>query len=99
MVAIPTIKLHGFVLSPIENDDIVDSNKVTIAIREFLEAVGEQQNFTVISEQNVISVKSIKGKVIEQEQEPQAKLFSCSHCGFVTQYEEEHNNHTKIHYL
>jgi uncharacterized C2H2 Zn-finger protein len=26
-------------------------------------------------------------------------MFSCTHCGFVTQYEVEYNNHVKIHYL
>lgn len=99
VVAIPIINIRGFILSPIENDDIIDSDKVVTSIREFLEAIGEQQNFVVFSDQNVISLKSIKGKRIEQKQIPQEKLFSCSHCGFITQYEEEHNNHMKIHYL
>ena len=97
--AIPTLKLHDFTLSPVEDNDIVDQNEVITAIKEFLNSVGEARNFAVISNSNIISIKSISGKTIERISKPPSQMFSCPHCGFVTQYEVEHNNHVKIHYL
>ena len=38
-------------------------------------------------------------KKIEREAKPVGQMFSCAHCGHVTRYEVEHNNHVKIHYL
>ena len=98
--AIPNIKYHEFILSPIEDDGIIDTREVVTAIREFLESLGEQRNFAVISKGDVISIESIFGKTIERDSSPSnSGLFSCPHCGFVTQYEVEYNTHKKIHYF
>jgi hypothetical protein len=97
--AVPTIKLHDFTLSPIEEDEKIDKLVVITSIKEFLDSIGEGRNFAVISNSDVILIKSISGKTIEREPQPNAHMFSCTHCGFVTQYEVEHNNHMKIHYL
>ncbi len=97
--AVPTIKLHDFTLSPIEDHDKVDKTEVITSIKEFLDSIGEGRNFAVISNSDVILIKSISGKTIERKPQPTAQMFSCPHCGFVTQYEVEHNNHMKIHYL
>ncbi len=97
--AVPTLKLHDFTLSPVEDNDIVDQSEVITAIKEFLDSVGEAKNFAVISNSNIILIKSISGKTIERKSKPPSQMFSCPHCGFVTQYEVEHNNHVKIHYL
>jgi hypothetical protein len=97
--AVPTIKFHDFTLSPIEDHEKVDKTEVITSIKEFLDSIGEGTNFAVISNSNVILIKSIYGKTIEREPQPTAHMFSCSHCGFVTRYEVEHNNHMKIHYL
>lgn len=97
--AIPAIKLHEFMLSPIEDDDIIDTKEVITSIKEFLDSIGEGRNFAVISRQEVILVKSLNGKTIERDPKPSHSMFSCTHCGFVTQYEVEYNNHVKIHYL
>ena len=97
--AIPAIKLHEFMLSPIEDDGVIDKKEVITAIKEFLESIGEGRNFAVISKEEVIMIKSIYGKSIERDTKQVASLYSCSHCGFVTQFETEHNNHMKIHYL
>lgn len=97
--AIPALKLHEFMLSPIEDDEIIDTKEVITAIKEFLESIGEGRNFAVISREEVILIKSIYGKTIERESKQITSMFSCSHCGFVTQYEVEYNNHMKIHYL
>ena len=98
--AIPAIKLHEFMLSPID-DEQIDQSEVITAIKEFLESIGEGRNFAVISNANMISIKSVSGKKIEREQSlaTSTEMFSCPHCGFVTQYEVEFNNHKKIHYL
>ena len=99
MAAIPALKLHEFILSPIEDEESIDRNEVIMAIKEFLESIDEARNFAVIAREEVILVKSLYGKTIERDQAPPAQMFSCSHCGFVTQYETEHQNHMKIHYL
>lgn len=97
--AIPAIKLHEFMLSPIEDDGMIDKNEVITAIKEFLESIGEGRNFAVISREELILIKSIYGKTIERDTQQVASMYSCTHCGFVTQYEVEYNNHVKIHYL
>ena len=99
VAAIPSIKLHEFMLSPIEDGDIIDQTEVITSIKEFLDSIGEARNFAVISRESVILIKSITGKTIDCQTKPQSQLFSCTHCGFVTQYEVEYNNHVKIHYL
>jgi len=97
--AIPSIKTHEFVLSPIEEGDVINNSDVITAIKEFLDSIGEARNYAVISKEEVIFIKSIYGKTIERESKQTASMFSCTHCGFVTQYEVEYNNHVKIHYL
>ena len=97
--AVPNLKYHEFILSPIEDDDIVDTKEVVTSIKEFLESIGEQRNFAVITQGDIIAIESISGKVIEREATPKADLFSCPHCGFITQYEVDYNTHMKIHYL
>jgi hypothetical protein len=97
--AIPALKIHEFVLSPIEDEDVIDTSEVITAIKEFLDSIGEIRNFAVISKNEVILIKSIYGKTIERKSRQIASMFSCTHCGFVTQYEVEYNNHVKIHYL
>ena len=99
VAAIPALKTHQFVLSPIEDDEQINQVEVITSIKEFLESIGEKQSFGVISNSNKIMIKSILGKKIEREAKPTQQMFSCSHCGHVTRYEVEHNNHVKIHYL
>ncbi|MFB5612024.1 MAG: C2H2-type zinc finger protein, partial [Nitrosarchaeum sp.] len=81
VAAIPTLKIHEFMLSSL-NDEIIDKNVVITAIKEFLASIGEGHNFAVISNNNMISIKSITGKVIERDPSPTSELFSCTHCGF-----------------
>ena len=98
VAAIPTLKINEFMLSTLD-DQIIDKNTVITAIKEFLESIGEGQNFAVISNNNVISIKSISGKIIERDPTPSSDMFSCTHCGFVTRYEVELQTHMKMHYL
>lgn len=99
VAAIPTLKNHEFVLSSVEDDEIIDKNTVITSIKEFLDSIGEGRNFAVISSNEIVSIKSISGKKIERERTPQPQMFSCTHCGFVTRYEIEHQAHMKLHYL
>ncbi len=98
VTAVPAMKLHQFVLAPIEDDEPVDQAEVVTAVKEFLESIGEKRNFGVISNGENVIIKSIFGKKIEREPKPVEQMFSCPHCGHVTRYEVEHNNHVKIHY-
>ena len=99
VAAVPFIKFHKFILTPIMDDESVNGDDVISSIKEFLDSIGEKHNYAVISNGDTITIKSIHGKQIEREKQPQSQLFSCTHCGHVTQYEVEHNNHVKIHYL
>lgn len=99
VAAIPTLKTNEFILSAIEDNDIIDTNEVITSIKEFLDSIGEGQNFAVISTKQIVSIRSISGKKIERDSIPQQQMFSCTHCGFVTRFEVEHNAHMKIHYL
>jgi len=99
VAAVPFIKFHKFILTPIMDDESVNGDDVISSIKEFLDSIGEKHNYAVISNEDTITIKSIHGKQIEREKQPQSQLFSCSHCGHVTPYEVEHNNHVKIHYL
>tara|TARA_Y100001949_G_scaffold161195_1_gene153305 strand:+ start:3917 stop:4285 length:369 start_codon:yes stop_codon:yes gene_type:complete len=99
VAAIPAIKWHQFMLAPIVDDVPINQDEVITSIKEFLQSIGEKQNFGVISNNNHITVKSILGKKIQRTAKPTGQMFSCTHCGHVTRYEVEHNNHIKIHYL
>jgi hypothetical protein len=99
VAAIPTLKNHEFILSAIEDDETIDKAVVITSIKEFLESIGENHNFAVISTNDIVSIRSISGKEIIRDQKPQPQMFSCTHCGFVTRFEVEHNAHMKIHYL
>ena len=99
VAAIPALKTHEFMLSPIEDHLRIDISEVVTAIKEFLESIDEARHFAVLSRDELVMIKSISGKTIEREQTASTQMFSCPHCGFVTQYEVEFNNHKKIHYL
>ena len=99
VAAVPAMKFHKFVLAPIMDDEEVNRDEVITSVKEFLESIGEKNNFGVISNGDNVVIKSISGKKIERSAKPAGEMFSCAHCGHVTRYEVEHNNHIKIHYL
>ena len=99
VAAVPAMKLHQFVLAPIMDEDPVDQNEVITSIKEFLESIGENRNFGVIANEETVTIKSLFGKKIERLAKSTGEMFSCAHCGHVTRYDVEHNNHVKIHYL
>ena len=100
VAAIPTLKHHQFTLSSLDDDEIIDSTAVISAIKEFLDSINEGKNFAVISNRNTINITSISGTVIENTaSQSEHEMFSCTHCGYVTQYEVELNVHMRIHYM
>ncbi len=99
VVAIPTLKNNQFVLSTLDDDEVIDINSVITSIKEFLRSIGESSNFAVISNNDTISIKAISGRTIKKNITPQHEMFSCTHCGFVTRYEVELNVHMRIHYM
>jgi len=99
VAAVPIIKFHQFVLDPITEDQPINNVEVITSIKEFLDSIGEKSNFAVISNGDTIKIQSINGRKIERTPKPNQQMFSCTHCGHITQYEVEHNNHVKIHYM
>ena len=100
VAAIPTLKNHQFTLSSFDDDEIIDTTAVISAIKEFLDSIDEGKNFAVISNNDVINITSISGKVIENTApKSEHEMFSCTHCGYVTQYQVELNVHMRIHYI
>lgn len=77
--AIPAIKHSEFVLSPIEHEDEIDNMKVTKTIRDYLDSIGEGNNFTVIANSNKVLIKSINGKKINRISPPVKTVRTC--CG------------------
>ena len=100
VAAIPTLKNHQFMLSSFDDDEIIDITAVISAIKEFLDSIDEGKNFAVVSNNDVINITSISGKVIENTT-PQSEheMFPCTHCGYVTQYQVELDVHMRIHYI
>ncbi|WP_067957971.1 C2H2-type zinc finger protein [Nitrosopumilus sp. Nsub] len=97
--AIPTLKNHQFTLSTLD-DEIIDVEVVISAIKEYFDFIEESSNFAVISNNDLIYIKSVDGKVLQRESKSQQnQLFSCTHCGFVTQYQVELTVHMRMHYL
>ncbi len=83
-----------------DDDDILDVELVISAIKEYFDSINQGSNFAVISNNEFINITSVNGKVLQNESKPQEmNMFSCTHCGFITQYQVELNVHMRIHYL
>jgi hypothetical protein len=97
--AIPTLKNRQFTLSKFD-DEILDVEIVISAIKEYFDSIDESSNFAVISNNDLINITSITGKILTPNSEKQQNdMFSCTHCGFITQYQVELNVHMRMHYL
>lgn len=97
--AVPALKIHEFVLAPL-NDEEIDSSRVIKAIKSFLGSLSIEKHFAVIQKKDTISIVSLDDyKLEELPTQPTDQFFSCVHCGHLTQFETVHRNHMKIHYL
>ena len=77
--AIPAVKHHEFVLSPIESNDKIDNTQVTSSIKEYLDSIGEGSNFAVFFNLNKVLIKSINGNKINRISPPVRTMHTC--CG------------------
>ena len=77
--AIPALKNDEFILSPIEHEDEIDSMNVARTIREYLDSIGEGNNFTLITKSNKVLITSINGKKINRITPPVKTIRTC--CG------------------
>ena len=77
--AVPAVKRHEFVLSPIEPFESIEISNVTESIKRYLDSIGESQNFGVISKSDNVFIQSIDGKKIDKPMQPVYSIRSC--CG------------------
>ena len=94
---IPSMKLHEFVLSSID-DRPVDFDTVVQAIKEFFASIGETTNYGIMKQNGIIQIRYAHGEK-SREPKPAQSMFSCTHCGYVTPYEVLLHTHMKLHYL
>ena len=100
--ALPILKSDKFFLDPI--DKTFGKLDVVTAIEEFLESVDLKENFQIIPKDDEITIKPLDGKGMKEKLEKisdneKSPFFECTHCGFMTRYEEELRTHRLIHYI
>ena len=102
--ALPILKSEKFILDPLDDTKRLDKLDVIPAIVEFLESVNLKENFQIIPKGDDIKIEPFDGadmkekldKIAETNNNP---FFECTHCGFMTRYEEELKTHRLIHYI
>ncbi len=95
--AIPSMKIHEFMLSPIGSETL-EMDRVVKAVKEFFASIGETANYGVLPKGDVILIKSLTDRP-PQKAKPADSMFACPHCGYVTPYEVLWQNHMKMHYF
>ena len=101
--AIPILKSDKFLLDSLD-DSAIDKLAVISAIEEFLESSDLRKNFQIIPKGDTIIVEPLDGADMKEKLEKIADtnknpFFECTHCGFMTMYEEELRTHRLIHYI
>ena len=99
----PILKSDKFFLTAIDDLEI-DKSKVLNAISEFLKSVELDEFFQVIPKGDDIKIEPLKGKDMKEKlaklsEQKKDLFFECTHCGFLTLYEEEWRTHRLIHYI
>ncbi len=95
--AIPSMKLHEFILSPIGGEQL-EMERIVRAVKEFFASIGETANYGVLPKGDIILITSLHDKPPEKAKHTDS-MFACTHCGYVTPYEVLWQNHMKMHYL
>ena len=100
----PILKSEKFILTPLEESQVIEKSNVLDAIAEFLKSNELEENFQVLPKGDEIKITTQKGKDIKEKLSKLGKnkkdlFFECTHCGFMTQYEIEWRNHKLIHYI
>lgn len=101
--ALPILKSDKFFLDSMDDRDI-DKIDVISAIEDFLESIDMRQNFQIIPKDDAIKIEPLDGADMKEKLEKISKtdsnpFFECTHCGFMTMYEEELRTHRLIHYI
>ncbi len=102
--ALPILKSDKFILTTIDDSKNIEKRDVISAIEEFLESVNLKENFQIIPKGDDVKIEPLDGtdmkeklnKVSDTDRNP---FFECTHCGFMTRYEEELRTHRLIHYI
>lgn len=100
---VPILKSDIFFLTKMDDSEI-DKSKVLSTIKEFLESVKLEKFFQVIPKGDNIILEPLEGKEMKEKLSKLAEkkkdlFFECTHCGFMTLYEEEWRTHKLIHYI
>ena len=74
------------------------------AIVEFLESVNLKENFQIIPKGDKIKIEPLDGIDMKEKLDTisdknKNPFLECTHCGFMTMYEEELRTHRLIHYI
>jgi len=102
--ALPILKSYKFILTSIDDSQIIKKSDVFSAIEDFLKSVNLSSNFELIPIRDTIKIKPLAGKEMKKNLEKLAEkkkelFFECTHCGFMTQYEKEIQTHRLVHYI
>jgi len=102
--ALPILKNEKFLLDALDDSQTIDKINVVSAIEEFLESVNLKENFQIIPKEDDIKIEPLDGKDMKEKLDKMSTkkkemFFECTHCGFMTKYEEELNTHRLIHYI
>lgn len=100
---VPILKSEKIFLTKIDDSEI-EKSQVLSAIKEFLKSVELEEFFQVIPKGDDIKIEPLEGKDMKEKLAKLAEtkkdlFFECTHCGFMTLYEEEWRAHKLIHYL
>ena len=100
---IPILKSEKIFLTKMDDSEI-EKSQVLSAINEFLKSVELEEFFQVIPKGDYIEIQPLEGKDMKERLAKLAEtkkdlFFECTHCGFMTLYEEEWRTHKLIHYL
>ena len=96
----PILKLDKFILISLDDSQTVKKSVVLATIEEFLESKKLTEDIQVIPKDDTIIIKPYEGKELKENSEQKKELFfECTHCGFMTLYEEELRTYKLIHYI
>ena len=102
--ALPILKSDKFFLEPIDDSKTIDKLDVVSAITDFLEFVDLKENFQIVPKGDDIKINPLDGPDMKEKIEKitnsnKNPFFECTHCGFMTLYEDELRTHRLIHYI
>ena len=103
LMALPILKSEKFFLEPLDEKSL-DVEDVTSAIKEFLDSFDLKDDFQITSSENEIKIILLDSHDVDEKlgklcSRKNDLFFECTHCGFLTRYEEELRTHRLIHYV